>query len=650
MTMQIIGIVLYSHDRRQRVIELKPGQLNVVTGASKTGKSALIDIVDYCYGAGECRVPEGPIRRCVSWFGLRLQLASGQAFIARRCPGPNAVSSEECFFAIGDEVEPPPFDELRQTTNSKGLMALLARWCGIQDNMHEPPAGQTRPPLVATIRHALTFCLQEQNEISRREQLFHGQADNWVSQAIKDTLPYFLGAVDDEHVRKLEELRRLRDDLRSVERRIAEFKAIRGDGLSRAATLLAQARDVGLATAVPAVWEDTIAALRAVAQTPLAGADTDQQDTGGGREFDRLSDERRSLLDEHRRVADEITLVRSFETEEQGFSREAEEQRARLVSIGIFEGTEPGHNCPLCTRPLQPSLEPVPSALIRQELEKVATRLDSVAQAAPNIERAVAELQSRLQGVGTRLARNRGEMEAVQAASQRVQLVRDLAARRALIIGRVSLYVESLPELPDSTALELRAARLREQCDALEKQLSDERVKERLDSILSIVAQDMTQWARELKLEHSAFPLRLDLRKLTIVADTLDGAVPMERIGSGENWVGYHLIAHLALHAWFVKRERPVPRLLFIDQPSQVYFPAERDVDGSLSNVDEDDRQAIRRMLYLVHSVVATLSPKFQVIINEHADIPEPWYQDAVVERWRGGRKLVPDDWPRGAS
>jgi hypothetical protein len=31
----------------------------------------------------------------------------------------------------------------------------------------------------------------------------------------------------------------------------------------------------------------------------------------------------------------------------------------------------------------------------------------------------------------------------------------------------------------------------------------------------------------------------------------------------------------------------------------------------------------------------------------EHADIDESWYRDAVVERWRGGLKLVPNDWNR---
>jgi hypothetical protein len=45
--------------------------------------------------------------------------------------------------------------------------------------------------------------------------------------------------------------------------------------------------------------------------------------------------------------------------------------------------------------------------------------------------------------------------------------------------------------------------------------------------------------------------------------------------------------------------------------------------------------------------VVNELTPGFQVVITEHADIKEEWYQSAIVERWRGGAKLVPEDWPR---
>lgn len=642
--MQILDIVVFSHDGQRRVLPLNAGRVNIITGASKTGKSALSDIVDYCFGASECRVPEGPIRRCVSWFGLRLQLDSGQAFIARRCPGARAVSSEECFVEVGGVVEIPDMGDLRQTTNTNGLGGLLTSWTGIRDNLNEPPAGQTRVALSATVRHALAFCFQPQDEIIRRTQLFHGAADNFVAQALKDTLPYFLGAVDDEYVRKCEELRRLRKLVREHERRLAELTALRGDGISVATTLLAQARDVGLSATVASTWDDTIAALRDIVRTPITSVDVQIPD---GQEYERLGEERDRLLKEQRKLRDEIAAARAFERDEQGFSREVSEQRARLTSIGIFEGLEPAHSCPLCSQGLPEASEHPDVAQIKEALTDVSSRLDSVIRAAPQIEKAIAELDSRVQRVQGSLVKNRAEMTAVRTASDRLQQIQDETARRALILGRISLYLESLPELPDTRALEQQAEGLREQCTVLEEQLSDERVQERIDSIMSILGQQMTEWARGLELEHSKYPLRLDIKKLTIVADTADGPVPMDRMGSGENWVGYHLIGHLALHEWFTKQNRPVPRFLFLDQPSQIYFPPERDSKGTMDKVDEDDRHAVSRMFKFVFDVVEAIAPGLQVVITEHADIDEDWYQEAVVERWRGGTKFIPDEWPR---
>ncbi|MAR71001.1 MULTISPECIES: DUF3732 domain-containing protein [unclassified Halomonas] len=648
MSVQILGIVVFSHDGRARELPLQPGRVNVVTGASKTGKSALVDIVDYCFGASQCRVPEGPIRRCVSWFGVRLQLDSGQAFIARRCPNPQAQSSEDCFVELRDEVSTPEANTLRQTTNTKGLVSLLSNLSGISDNIHEPPAGQVRTPLSATVRHAISFCFQPQDEIIRRQQLFHGAADNFVAQGLKDVLPYFLGAVDDEYVRKREELRRLRERLRAVDRQISELRALQGDGISKAATLLAQARDAGLTAAIAQTWEDTVLALQDVSKVPVEAAAAESTSTEANTEYTRLSDERNQLLEQQRRLRDEIGAARAFKRDEKGFSREADEQRARLMSIGIFEGQEPGHICPLCSQSLG-GFASVPDVEdLRTALTDVSTRLESVTRVAPQVEKAIAEIEGRLQGVHNELAKNRAEMEAVRRSSEQLQDLRDDAAKRALILGRVSLYLESFPELPDTKELEEQAELLRSQCTALEEELSDDRVKERIESITSILGRRMTDWARELDLEHSKYPLRLDIKKLTIVADTADGPVPMDRMGSGENWVGYHLIGHLALHEWFTQRDRPVPRFLFLDQPSQVYFPPEKDADGSMAMIGEDDRHAVSRMFRFVFDVVAGISPGFQVIVTEHADINEEWYQSGVVERWRGGLALIPEDWPRG--
>jgi hypothetical protein len=60
----------------------------------------------------------------------------------------------------------------------------------------------------------------------------------------------------------------------------------------------------------------------------------------------------------------------------------------------------------------------------------------------------------------------------------------------------------------------------------------------------------------------------------------------MAEIGSGVNWVGYHLLALLALHRYFIEKRRPVPAFLILDQPSQVYFPPDP-LDADKGNINQ---------------------------------------------------------------
>jgi hypothetical protein len=642
MSIQILDIVLYSHDGRRREVNLRPGAVNVITGASKTGKSALIDIVDYCFGSGNCRVPQGIIRTAVSWFAVRIQLAIGQALIARRCPRRGVDSSQECFIKVGADIQLPDASGLRSNTNAQGLISLLNEWCGIMENIHEPTPTETRLPLTATIRHALMLCFQAQDEIIRRDQLFHRSSDPFMAQALQDVLPYFLGAVGDDFIRKRHELRALREKLRTLRRRIAELDALRGVGISKAASLLAQARDTGLTKATPENWDDIVFALRRVAEQPLAAFEPSQSNVP---EFTRLSEERNVLRSEETTLLNQLDALRAFNHDEKGFSKEADEQRARLSTIGIFEGSEPSQTCPLCAHSLAESTEVPGVSEINQSLTAMSARLDSINRAAPRMEKELAELDDKLATVRRKLSQNRSNMEAIRGANDRLASMQDEATRVAHIMGRISLYLESVPKLPSADLLQRGIEDLENQSIILESDLSDESIRDKVEFVISLLGINMTAWARELQLEHSRHPLRFNLKKLTIVADTPDGPLPMERMGSGENWVGYHLIGHLALHNWFAEHKRPVPRFLFLDQPSQVYFPAEKDTDGTIDSLENEDREALKRMFRLIFDVVKQLSPQFQVVITEHADLKEDWYDDAVVQRWRGGAKLVPDDW-----
>ena len=645
MSFQILNIVLYSNKGEKRVLNLKPGELNIITGDSKTGKTALIEIIDYCLGSSECNIPEGIIRRSVSWAGLRLQVRDGEVFVARKLPPRGeSKSSPIVYYDVKKKIDIPDHSVLRQTTNTETLELLLSKHAGIGENIHEPVEGQTRLALSANIRHALFFTFQQQSEVISNKYLFHKQSDPFIPQAIKDTLPYFLGSVDEEYVKKLDQLRRMKASLRTLEHKLSEFESIKGVGVTKAHTLLSEAQDLGIYSAkkLPESWEECVSSLQEVQRRPVK---PEEEIASEDQAFENLQKERLELIDELKKTKDQLDSAKSLDTDRRGYSGEAQEQLARLKSLNLFELPD-SHDriCPICQTPL--SSDHVPSYdELRNSVNQLENQVRGVSEPSAKMQQAIRALDEKVDSLKTKLSANRESLEAIQASNQKLQEVRDRGARRAYILGRIGLYLESLPQLDDTSDLQVEIQQLREKVKLLEEEISEETIQEKTLSILSIISQDMSVWAKQLRLEHSEYPLRLDLKKLQLVADTIDGPVSMDKMGSGENWVGYHLIAHFALHKWFTTKNRAVPRFLFIDQPSQVYFSPDKGLDWQSGDVRDEDHEAVGRMFNLAYTVVKELSPKMQIIITDHADINEKWFQDSVIERWRTGKKLIPVEW-----
>lgn len=645
---QILSIVAYSFDGRTRIIELKPGRVNIISGDSRTGKSATLEVVNYCFGSKEIHVPEGIIRRNVAWFGLLLQTPKGQAFVARMVPPGEGKSSEAVYFRTGDQVQVPGYVELRQVTNRDGLRLLLSSWAGITDYLHEPAAGQRRDPLNATIRHALGLCLQTQDEIAQKLHLFHHSSDRDVAQALKDTLPYFLGAVSDDYVAQQHELKRIRASIKQIERRLAEAASISGEGLTRADILLSEAKAAGLTNlADDATWEEKLTTLQAIQRAPVPTSITEGSETA---EFRRLTAERNSLLQQQRSLQETLDRARSFEGNSRGFSAEAREHSARLMATSVFADAESEHACPLCLQELIPDSSGPSIADLKAAQDYIGVRGGIVETATPRIEFAIQEVETKLAAIRAQLDSNRERTAAVKRSSERLQLAVDIDGRRAMVLGRISLYVENIPQMPDIADQRRQLDQLRVREYELDVALSTETIQQRLDSCLSNVNQYLSAYAKKIDLEFSESPLRLDVRALTIVADTPDRAIPMSGIGSGENHVGYHIVAHLALHTWFAKRRRPVPAFLIFDQPSQAHFSPDAPADDPDTAKIDKDRRAVKKLYELIFDVVESSGGGFQVIITDHPDFKDDArFQAALRETWRDGLKLVPEDWPKAS-
>ncbi|WP_097965263.1 DUF3732 domain-containing protein [Streptomyces sp. or20] len=645
--MQLLAIILYNRTGDRRILEFEPGALNVVTGESKTGKSALLDILEYCLGRDSLQMPIGPITQTVVWYAALLDLGSGRAFIARPAPLPGRSSTQRAMLRFGTDLEALEFEELVADVDSNAVREQLGRRIGIEENLHEPPSGSARNNVEAHLGHAALLCLQRQSEIADPNFLFHRQGEQGMAQTLKDTIPYFLGAVPRDQALRRAQLSAARRDLKTAEttyRRAQEAAQLAGATLS---SLWQEAYALGM---VATLEEPERAAAVAELQEAIAPADSGPAaaaDRQSASRTDQLLQTRDNLRNQLRGVAAEREILLQQESTEVGFEGAVRTQTARLTSLHLLGLTPDGSNpitaCALCGSTMA---DPDPSvADLDQHLRQLSSQLSGIEAARPARRAALTALDERSDDL-------RGQLRTVEAALRQLTAATSAAdqlpqdATRNFMRGRIHATLASLPAASNSELqrlgqiLEFAQGRV----NALEAELDPADEREQVTSRLVAVSQDMTTWANRLQLEHGGSSVRLDLSRLTVVADTEQGPAPLFRIGSGENWVGYHLVAHLALHRYFVRQHRPVPRILMLDQPTQAWYRSEVDQRSGEPRSDTD-REAVSRLFRLIYDVVHELAPDLQVIICDHANLAENWFQDSVVHNWRHGEKLIPQEW-----
>jgi hypothetical protein len=647
MTLQLRSISIYSYDGQRRDIEFNLGALNIVTGASKTGKSALLDIVDYCWGRGDCSVAEGEIRKKVSWFALHLDNSGEGILIARKNPGPAGRSSDEIYFERGVEQLPATPSNFQKNITGDGLRSQLSALLGISENLHVPPEGASRLPMEASSRHAILFCLQAQDEIANRKFLFHRQGEQFFPMAIKDSLPYFLGAVDEAHFLALKRYNDAKTRLRKAEREQSEFRSAVEAASNTALALVEEARRVGLISRASTNDAPTIHGLLVEAATPrpmnLVLADDPTAD------MEQLEERRRRLRGDLQEIRDEIGEVERANRDASEFETEAKEQEARLLSIGLIKGHgSSADHCPLCDSHL--AIAVPTSEEIMRSLAGIGTQLTSVRRDSPRLQERLAILEATRAELEEQLRVVQRQMAQRIADNERLRIQQNQFSEQARAAGRIAYYLESYESIGPNSDLSQTIDRLKAEIAELEKVLDDDALETRIDTAMSLVARELTAYANALGLEHGNNPLRLDRKHLTVVADTVDGPLSLAQMGSGENWVGYHVAAHLGLHRLLRQRSRPVPSFLMLDQPSQAHYPPDHDANGSIASLADEDQAAVHRLFKLLAEYCVDLAPRMQIIVSDHVELLDEWFRDAIVQRWRDGIKLVPADWLTTAS
>lgn len=645
--MKIKSIHLYSKDGQRRDVTFEIEGLNVITGRSSTGKSAISDIIEYCMGRSSFNVPEGVIRDKVAWFAVLFQFTKEQVFVAKPTPPGGGESCSTAMYRRGANVVIPQLHELDPNSDDEAIESLLSRLLGIPENRTEVALDNSRISYDANIKHTHYYLFQKQTLVANKDQLFYRQNEAFQPQAIKDTLPILLGVSTSERYELEAKLRAAQRELKLSAKLLEQARNTIDVAQQQAIGLYSEAQAVGIISS-PAEQTnspDIIESLRAV----LNWKPTSIPDSDSGR-IGRLEREILELRKERRESQGRVDAARQFAKKAGGFESEAGEQRDRLASIKAFpkKPSTGEWQWPFCEQNL--AMDSPLVGVLLQELKSLDDELAVVVGERPKLDAYLVELEKKVADLAAKIADKETELASAIAADELLSQMGSRNNAAARVVGRISLFLENLVSNTELQKRETEHRRIQAKVDLLENQVDADNSLDRLTSILNNISAQMGRFIDSFEAEFRKVPARLDLSKLTVIFDRPERAVPMNRTGGGENHLAYHLSALLALHWFAAKNHQPIPQFLLIDQPTQVYFPSDtyQAADGSVEKTEEDaDLSAVRRLFAFLLNYTKEEVPGFQIIVTEHANLRDEWFQDALVEvPWSKPPALVPEDWP----
>ena len=114
MRFYIDKLLLWLKDGSLRTLKFQNDKINVITGNSKTGKTAILEIIDYCLcGSNETVViSREHIGENVAWYGIRFFINDKIYTIARGEISDSGKFSNDYYFSQTGEIPESPFTKI----------------------------------------------------------------------------------------------------------------------------------------------------------------------------------------------------------------------------------------------------------------------------------------------------------------------------------------------------------------------------------------------------------------------------------------------------------------------------------------------------------------------------------------------------------
>lgn len=634
-----------------RQVKFEPDKINIITGASRTGKSAIIPIIDYCLGSAKCTVPVDTIRNACAWFGVLFTLDNEQLLLCRREPG-NQVATGDMYILRDKEIVIPEtietnttLVEVKNLLNELFSMSFLELDPTTKDFSFRP-----------SYRDFMAFLFQPQNIIANADVLFYKADTTEHRQKLINIFPYALGAVTPKVLVARQELDRLKKQRERVLRDIETIKDVSENWKHEVAGWLVQAKEIGLTTHY---YEDTMSFDDQVEELALIveKAETDSELVTSN--IKDLSTELVDLRREEQNISSQLFALQKRHTEmlqlkdSMGQYEDSLQIQVQRLEISTWLRTlsEPDGLCPFCNNI---------HAGITKELDALCYAIEEIEKAAGNMQNLPAAFEREMQVVEAEIGccierlnavRNRIREESGRNASASNK--KYTLAGIARFLGRMEASLQTFQRIGKDGELENQLSSLEERIHTLEAIVNESEIRRKIEAAVKYINQKIGEIVKNLDAEYPDNPVEFLIKDLTLKVKSTSGRDDyLWEIGSASNWLAYHIATILSFQQYFqIRGSVSVPNFLIFDQPSQVYFPQVSHRNAAKETeveIDDEDKLAVKKIFIAMSKFIQDTQNTVQIIVMEHAD--EDIWGDVVpthlVARWRGSNeKLVPVEW-----
>lgn len=662
MNFQIIKLIVWPKTEAfpPREVEFKPGKVNVITGGSRTGKSAIIPIIDYCLASSDCHIPIDTIRDHASWYGIVCQTETEQMLVCRKVPQGDKASND--FYLYRGELISVPNYIKRPNENKDGVKNILNTISSVPYFTLEGDEASISYGARLGFRDLMALVFQTQGVVANQNILFHKTHEHAHRERLRNWFPFILGAETIEILQARQRLQVVEKRLKQLSREMIKAKTVSGSWMANMFGHIKVAKEYGILQGDVSggeSHEELLEVAKQIIEYAPEHPQTKVEDVEGAndtiagleREEERLSVE----IGMVKKQLKDITNLRSGLVD---YGNSVQKRTERLhISQWLEDVATHSEGCPVCGSPTHENtsheLKKISSVFKKYENET-----KRVAEVPTSFSREEDRLKSKLDDLLVHQKNHQQRFDLIMSKNKEAQSEFQRKKNMFLFLGHLTASVETFESLADGGIFQEEIKSLEDEQRTLLGIVDSRGVVRRTEMATSIISQGILRHLQNLDVEdkYRKTAPRFNVKDLNVSVLSNDGHWHfLAEVGSASNWVSFHLALMCSLQEYLIDQPMSsVPSFVIFDQPSQVYFPKFKrgEETDNKNKYENEDMEAVKKIFKTISSSIKSEKGAWQSIILDHADSDIYGDIEGVheVEEWRNGKKLIPEEWYTSAS